>query len=54
MTYKLICKHCEWQWDYKGKKKLNVKYSQYTSCPRCRSLVKIKEDPLKEHINKHT
>ena len=42
MVQKLICKHCEWIWDYKGKKKANNKYSQYTPCPRCHTLVKIK------------
>jgi hypothetical protein len=46
MTTKLICKHCEWQWDYRGKKISNDKYSQYTSCPRCHSLVKIKTEIL--------
>ncbi|MHA1835191.1 MAG: DUF1660 family phage protein [Candidatus Baldrarchaeia archaeon] len=32
---KLKCKHCGYEWDYKGK----AKY--YASCPRCRYLVRI-------------
>jgi len=32
---RLHCKHCGYEWDYKG----HSKY--YTSCPRCRWLVKV-------------
>lgn len=39
---KLKCKKCKKEWEYKGKKKLNESYSQYVSCPRCKTLVKLK------------
>lgn len=38
---KLHCKRCKKEWNYKGKKKVNKKYPQYTGCPRCKTLVKI-------------
>jgi hypothetical protein len=41
MTEKLMCKRCEWVWDYNGKKKVNPKYPQYTPCPRCHTPVKL-------------
>ena len=48
---RLTCKRCERAWDYKGKKKPNKKYFQYTTCPRCHSLVKIKmEEKIDDKI----
>lgn len=35
---KLACKHCDYEWEYKGESKY------YASCPRCLYRVKIKED----------
>lgn len=53
MTQRLICKRCEWTWNYKGKKEPNKNYPQYTTCPRCHSLVKIKyEETIEEEIRK--
>jgi hypothetical protein len=34
------CNRCKYDWEYKGKKKPKD-YPTYTSCPRCKSLVKI-------------
>jgi len=34
---KLKCKRCGKEWEYKGKKKY------YTSCPDCKTSIKIKE-----------
>ena len=42
MVTRYKCKKCEWEWDYKGKKKMKP-YKQYISCPRCHSLVKLFE-----------
>jgi ssDNA-binding Zn-finger/Zn-ribbon topoisomerase 1 len=36
----LTCPKCKYSWKYKGKY-VNRKKRYYTSCPRCRSLVKI-------------
>jgi Zn finger protein HypA/HybF involved in hydrogenase expression len=33
---KLKCKHCSYNWDYKGKSKF------YATCPRCHYLIKVK------------
>jgi len=37
MILKCTNKKCEYEWNYKGKSTF------YTSCPRCRANVKIKE-----------
>jgi len=37
---KLRCKRCEKEWDYNGE--ITPKeYPQYTSCPRCKTSIKI-------------
>jgi Zn finger protein HypA/HybF involved in hydrogenase expression len=46
MVQKLSCKHCQWQWEYKGKKTFNEAYSQYTPCPRCHNPIKIKKEEV--------
>lgn len=38
----LKCKRCKLEWIYKGKKKVNANYPIYTSCPKCKTSVKIK------------
>ena len=37
----LKCKRCLKEWRYGGKIKPNENYPQYTSCPRCRTSIKI-------------
>ena len=37
---KLMCKRCEREWDYSGEIKPK-NYPQYTSCPRCKTSIKI-------------
>lgn len=39
----MTCQRCHHVWNYKGKKNLNSSYSVYVSCPKCRTLVKLKE-----------
>ena len=39
---KLKCNRCEKEWEYKGEVIPNKSYPQYTSCPRCKTSVKIK------------
>lgn len=41
---KLICKRCKKEWEYKGLIKPKEDYPQYTSCPRCKSSIKIQEE----------
>jgi Zn finger protein HypA/HybF involved in hydrogenase expression len=40
---KLKCNRCKKEWEYKGKITPNKEYPQYTSCPRCKSSVKIEK-----------
>lgn len=40
---KLKCKRCDLDFDYTGKKKPNKNYPVWTSCPRCRTSVEVKE-----------
>lgn len=37
----IICPKCEYAWNYKGKSKY------YTSCPRCRANIKLKQEIVK-------
>lgn len=39
---KLKCKRCKKVWDYTGKKG-KKKYVEYTSCPICKTTVKVQE-----------
>ena len=34
---KLKCQRCKYEWDYQGKS------DWYTSCPRCRTSIKVKK-----------
>jgi len=45
---KLKCKRCNKEWVYNGEIKPSSKYPQYTSCPRCKTSVKIVGD--KENV----
>ena len=40
---KLNCLRCKKEWEYKGKIKPVKDYPQYTSCPRCKTSIKIQE-----------
>lgn len=40
-SMELRCKRCKKEWEYKGKIKHIDDYPQYTSCPRCKSSVKV-------------
>lgn len=40
MAISMSCKRCGHIWNYKGYKKPQV-YSQYVSCPICKSLIKL-------------
>jgi Zn finger protein HypA/HybF involved in hydrogenase expression len=40
---KLKCKKCKLEWEYTGKKKPAKTYSVFTSCPRCKSNVKLED-----------
>jgi len=35
---KMKCKRCRYEWDYKGTSQF------YTSCPRCRSNIKVVDE----------
>lgn len=41
---KLKCLRCKKEWDYNGEIKPTNNYPQYTSCPRCKTSVKIKNE----------
>jgi hypothetical protein len=43
----LKCNRCKWEWEYQGDKTFNGKYPVYTSCPRCRSQVKLIDEKKK-------
>jgi len=51
---KLKCQRCGWEWDYTGKKvKMNLPFYLFTSCPRCKTSVKISEasnEELKDYV----
>jgi len=49
---KLKCLRCNKEWEYNGETIPNRKYSQYTSCPRCKTSVKIecKEETRNEMV----
>jgi len=40
---KLKCKRCKKEWEYKGDI-IPKEYPQYTSCPRCKTSIKIQEE----------
>lgn len=40
---KLICQRCSYLWNYRGEKSIIQEYKLYTSCPRCKTSVKIEE-----------
>lgn len=39
----LRCKRCGKVWNYQGDIKPNQEYPQYTSCPRCKTSIKVQE-----------
>lgn len=39
---KLVCQKCKHEWNYKGSKGTKP-FTEYTPCPRCRILVKVKK-----------
>jgi hypothetical protein len=39
----LMCSRCEYEWGYKGDKTGLYDWTEYTSCPRCHSNVKVKQ-----------
>ena len=53
MQIKHKCKGCEWEWEYKGKKKVKP-YIQYISCPRCHVLVKLMKNYDGDEYNAKT
>jgi len=38
---KLKCSRCKKEWEYSGSIKPKEEYPQYTSCPRCKTSIKI-------------
>ena len=38
----LKCKRCQHRWNYRGHKRPNADYPLYVTCPRCRTVVKLK------------
>ena len=44
----LVCNKCKLEWDYQGKKVPVKEYVQFTTCPRCHTLVKLVEKKLDE------
>lgn len=41
---KLKCSRCKKEWEYHGDIIPTDKYPQYTSCPRCKTSIKIQKD----------
>jgi len=35
---KIVCKHCEYEWDYNGRMTL------YANCPNCRKAIRLNEE----------
>ena len=42
MEIRVKCKHCEYEWNYKGNKKVKC------TCPDCMKRIDIKESTVKE------
>jgi len=39
----LTCKRCKREWKYTGSIRPVEDYPQYTSCPRCKSSIRVQE-----------
>ena len=43
LTMKMKCKRCGKEWEYKGKKKVHKEYTQYVTCPKCHTSIKLND-----------